>query len=79
MNLTEEDWKSDEADAAAIAAAIAFAFAAGILATRVTLDVNTTLAIGALVAVCGAIVIVTNIKSIRFPGAYLHYKRRIKS
>ena len=57
MNLTDEDWNSEEATAGAIVAALVVA-AGAIAALIVAAD--------------------TNNKLMRFPGAYLHYRRRIK-
>ena len=74
--LTEEDWQSELAGS--IALAVAFA----------ALALATTLALAGAVAFAGVLVValalattlaaLTNSKVLRFIGAYLHYRKRIK-
>ena len=75
MNLTEEDWNSKEAKNVAVAAAF-IVFAAAIVAVAAAV-------VGAAVAVFVVAAAVVDAaldsKLMRFPGAYLHYRRRIKS
>jgi len=73
--LTEEDWNSKEAKNVAVAAAF-IVFAAAIVAVAAAV-------VGAAVAVFVVAAAVVDAaldsKLMRFPGAYLHYRRRIKS
>jgi len=75
--LTDEDWNSREAENIAAIVALAAATIAAIAATI-------AVAVAALVAAAGVVAalycsINTNNKLMRFPGAYLHYRRRRKS
>jgi len=81
MNLTDEDWNSEEATAGAIVAALVVA--AGAIAALIVAAAATIAAVAAAVVAAGAIAALivaadTNNKLMRFPGAYLHYRRRIK-
>jgi hypothetical protein len=70
MDLTDEDWESGEAKALAAALIVAAALA------LIVADI-----VAATFAFFAATVVVAldlNSKLIRFPGAYLHYRRRIK-
>ena len=65
MELTEDDWKSQEADDFALAIAIALALALA-FAIAFTLAVDPVSKITVWYYV------------FRFPGAYAHYRRRMK-
>jgi len=87
MNLTDEDWNSEEAKDIAVVVAVAATIAvaalvaaAGVVAALVAAAVAATIvAVAAIVAVATLCCSInTNNKLMRFPGAYLHYRRRIK-
>ena len=80
--LTDEDWNSREAEN--IAAAFAAAATIAAVAAALVVAAAATIAVAALVAAAGVVAALvvaaadTNNKLMRFPGAYLHYRRRIK-
>jgi len=75
--LTDEDWNSREAEniAAAFAAAATIAVAALVAAAGVVAALVVAAGVVAALVVAAAD---TNNKLMRFPGAYLHYRRRTK-
>ena len=74
--LTDEDWESGEAKALAAAAVFAAAVAAAVGAAVV---IVVGAAVGAIVAAAVfAAAVAFDSKLMRFPGAYLHYKRRMR-
>ena len=80
--LTDEDWNSREAEN--IAAAFAAAATIAAVAAALVVAAAATIAVAALVAAAGVVAALvvaaadTNNKLMRFPGAYLHYRRRTK-
>jgi len=78
--LTDEDWKSDSAKNITVLA-LALAFAVITLAIAITLAaIVLTLALAFAVITLAAIVLAlaSNSKLFSFPGAYLHYRKRIQ-
>jgi len=77
--LTEEDWNSKEAKNVAVAAAF-IVFAAAIVAVAAAVVIVVGAAVGAAIVAAAvfAAAVAFDSKLMRFPGAYLHYKRRMR-
>ena len=77
MQLNKKDWNSKEAkDIAAVVAVVIFVVAAAFSVFAVAFAIG-IVAVTAGVALAAALALDSEL--MRFPGAYLHYKRRIKS
>jgi hypothetical protein len=79
MDLTDEDWNSEEATTAALVIAGSAPFAA--IAVAGAIAAIAALVIAVIVAAIAALIVAAlalNSKRMRFPGAVLHYWRRIK-
>ena len=82
--LTEEDWKSGEAATVSIISAIAIT--TGIIITIIGIiiaisDTKTNapaILIGLLIILLGVFFLLEGPKILLFPGAYLHYRKRMK-
>jgi len=92
MQLNKKDWNSKEAkDIAAVVAVVIFVVAAALVAAAAALvaaaiiivtrspEIEVIAASAIIANIILLIFAIFNFDPMRFPGAYLHYKRRIKS
>jgi hypothetical protein len=77
--LTEEDWKSDEAKILALAIAFAIAIAAIAIASIAAIAFASIAAIAFASIAAIAFALAIDSKAFRFIGAYLHYRKRVKA